>query len=186
MPKSLTWHPAFKSARQDIIDNFYLKVIDYLLDKFPTSNIVMLPQLFNAENSDYQYFNKLKNANKNNRIVVVNEEFGSDIQQKIISDAKFVIGARYHSIVFSINNEMPFVALNYEHKIAGLLEVLGLTRVKVDITNLGTKFCDEAYLLNQINDVICNAISIDELKTAHSEAYKIACDCYNKMLTFIK
>lgn len=186
VPNSLTWHPAFKSARQDIIDNFYLKVIDYLLDKFPTSNIVMLPQLFNAENSDYQYFNKLKNANKNNRIVVVNEEFGSDIQQKIISDAKFVIGARYHSIVFSINNEIPFVALNYEHKIAGLLEVLGLTRVKVDITNLGTKFCDEAYLLNQINDVICNAISIDELKTAHSEAYKIACDCYNKMLTFIK
>ncbi len=42
----------------------------------------MLPQLFNAENSDYQYFNKLKNANKNNRIVVVNEEFGSDIQQE--------------------------------------------------------------------------------------------------------
>lgn len=186
VPNSLTWHPAFKSARQDVIDNFYLKVMDYLLDKFPTSNIVMLPQLFNTENSDFLYFEKLKNINKNDRVVVVDEKNGSDIQQKIISNAEFVIGARYHSIVFSINNEVPFVALNYEHKIAGLLEVLNLSKVKVDITNLGTDFCDEDQLLNQINDAICNSLLENELKTAHSEAFKIACDCFNKMFPLIK
>ena len=139
MPNSLTWHPAFKSARQDIIDNFYLKVIDYLLDKFPTSNIVMLPQLFNAENSDYQYFNKLKNANKNNRIVVVNEEFGSDIQQKIISDAKFVIGARYHSIVFSIDgiNSIPrSCAITIDFLSRKEIKLIFLSKSKLRLLNI--------------------------------------------------
>ena len=49
-------------------------------------------------------------------------------------EASCLVGARYHSVVFAINNNVPFVALSYEHKISGLLETLGKTECMLDIT----------------------------------------------------
>ena len=70
------------------------------------------------------------------KVVVIDDIYSSDIQQTVISKSAFVIGARYHSIVFAINNSVPFIALNYEHKIEGLLETLGLENYMVDIRNV--------------------------------------------------
>ena len=50
-----------------------------------------------------------------------------------VPKSDFLIGARYHSIVFAINNNIPFVALSYEHKIAGLLKQLNKESQSVDI-----------------------------------------------------
>ena len=72
----------------------------------------------------------------NDKIIVVDENQSSDIQQTIISKAELVIGARYHSIVFALNNSRPFVSLCYEHKMSGLLETLGLTEYMVDISDI--------------------------------------------------
>ena len=54
--------------------------------------------------------------------------------QAVIAGSKCVVGARYHSIVFAINNDVPFVTLNYENRILGMLEALGKQDRVVDIT----------------------------------------------------
>ena len=56
------------------------------------------------------------------------------MQQFIIKDADFVVGARYHSIVFAIKCRTPFFALSYEHKIVGMLELLQLSDFCTDIS----------------------------------------------------
>lgn len=72
---------------------------------------------------------------KDNRIVVIDDIYSSDIQQTIIAYSQLVVGARYHSVVFSLNNAVPFIALSYEHKISGLLETLDKVDCMVDIQN---------------------------------------------------
>ena len=97
----------------------------------------MLPQTFNYgnyEGDDIHLFNEIKAMKKDYPITVISDQYSSDIQQTIIQGASCLVGARYHSVVFAINNNVPFVALSYEHKISGLLETLGKTECMLDIT----------------------------------------------------
>ena len=128
VPNSLTWHYAYKSIPQERIDAFYLAIMDRLHERYPLLQIVMLPQLCNrGDGGDYKYFLGLKDQFSQKGILeVLPDIYSSDMQQSVIRNAKFVIGARYHSIVFAINQAVPFVALSYEHKMEGLLEELGL------------------------------------------------------------
>ena len=78
----------------------------------------------------------LTSLSGNKNIIVIDENQSSDIQQEIIKKSCLVIGARYHSVVFAINNEIPFVSLSYEHKMKGLLEVLDMTDRMVEIQDI--------------------------------------------------
>ena len=107
VPNQLTWHPSFANMPQDVIDKCYLKMIDIIIQK-TDYNIVMLPQLYNAgKKNDCLYFKRLKEETEHpSRIIVFQDTYSSDIQQIIIKDAQMIIGTRYHSIVFGINNRV--------------------------------------------------------------------------------
>lgn len=134
VPNELIWHPSYAGKTPaENIDQFYLSIIEIIQQKYPHHKIIMLPQLYNTINSDYNYFLSIKEKSKNDNIIVLPDTINSDIQQTIIAKSDFLIGARYHSIVFAINNNIPFVALSYEHKIAGLLKQLNKESQSVDI-----------------------------------------------------
>lgn len=138
VPNELKWNPIFKSSDSNLLDTYYLSILRYLLKIREDFNIVMLPQLFNyGAGNDIDYFRYLKDKIPNNsRIKIINDQYSSDIQQTIISKSIYLVGARYHSVVFSINNQNPFTALSYEHKISGLLKDLGLDSYMVDFSFL--------------------------------------------------
>lgn len=145
VPNKLTWHFRYSKIQQSTIDSFYIRIIEYILKIDKQIKIVFLPQLHTYSRSDDKYyFCELLEKIGNNRLLVIDDIYGSDIQQAIIANSKYVIGARYHSIVFSINNAVPFIALSYEHKMKGLLNNLGTENDErvglVDITNI---FVDE-------------------------------------------
>ena len=133
---SLTWHPRYKEIPQKKIDEFYLRIVEILETKFADKKIVMLPQTYKSVINDYEYFLKLKEMSGNKNIIVIDENQSSDVQQEIIKKSCLVIGARYHSVVFAINNEIPFISLSYEHKMKGLLEVLEMTDRMVEIQDI--------------------------------------------------
>lgn len=153
VPNELKWNPKFNKINFSILNNFYCKIIDHLLS-FDNLNIVMLPQLFNhGELNDFNYFKRLKQQSGNdNRIKVITDNYSSDIQQKIISNAKYMIGARYHSVVFAINNDTPFTAISYEHKITGLLTDLGLENSFVDFSFLFEK--NDESIISEMNHTL--------------------------------
>lgn len=136
IPNELIWHPAYKNRiKAEKIDAFYLFVIESLVSYYPNANIVMLPQTYNQRRNDYQYFIELVSKSQfSDKIIVVRDIYSSDIQQCIISQSLLVVGGRYHSIVFSINQYRPFISLSYEHKMVGLLEILGVQDRIIDIT----------------------------------------------------
>lgn len=180
VPNSLTWHYAYRQYDQEVIDNFYLSIIKQVQEKYPDYKIVMLPQLCSlGNNGDYTYFKQLNDKLHNSaNVIIVSDQYGSDVQQTIIRNAKFVIGARYHSIVFAINNNRPFIALNYEHKIAGLLDILNLSKYNVNIENIFSSSSQTQSALAQ-----CETL-LTQLKTDSipSNANTIAQQCFYKFL----
>ena len=128
------------------------------------------------------YFKILRNRCNFENLIVLPDNLSSDIQQSIIADSILVVGARYHSIVFAINNCVPFAALSYEHKMIGLLEILNKSNLKVDITSLGTEKFNMQSALKQFDEIINNAkkdVNIQE------DAAAIATRCFNEFKRFL-
>lgn len=181
VPNTLIWHIDYRTADASRIKSFYLKMIDILFVKYPDIKVVMLPQLFNiGDNGDLHYFEYLRRQSPHkDNIVVLPEIYGSDIQQAIIAKSKLVVGARYHSIVFAINNRVPFIALSYEHKILGLL---GLLKMQPRALKLGS-FCnlefDEKETLVQFEELLNCQFYIG---TATQQANVLASECFQKLV----
>ncbi len=184
VPNSLTWHVAYKDKKQEDIDLFFIEIIKILLAK--NIKILMLPQLneyFSYHESDYDYFQKLKILTESNDVVVLQNTYSSDIQQKIIEKADFVIGARYHSIVFAINNCTPFISLSYEHKMNGLLELLNLNDREIDISKIGEKSFDKKSALQKLEQLLDQ--NYPQAKEVKERAHKIAMETFNKFSIFL-
>lgn len=140
VPNSLIWHFAYKNkaTKNDVIQ-FYTHLLKEVFKKYPNSKAVMLPQLFNGNSylsNDVLFMRDIAKNFSSEQVIVIDDIYSSDIQQSIISKSILVIGARYHSIVFAINNGVPFIALSYEHKMEGLLDTLAMKHFMVDITHL--------------------------------------------------
>jgi colanic acid/amylovoran biosynthesis protein len=179
VPNSLTWHIAYKNRKQGDIDLFFVETLKILLQK--NNKILMLPQLskyVTYSEPDYAYFCKLKNMVNNDNVIVLNDTYSSDIQQKIIEKAACVVGARYHSIVFAINNSVPFISLSYEHKMTGLLELLNLIDKEINISDIGTLDFDEKETLLRYKQLLEKDYS--NAKEVKETAHKIAADTFNK------
>ena len=144
MPNQLTWHYRYQKVPQERIDQFHLELIELLHARYPGHTIVMLPQTYRSVINDYGYFCRLAERAAGKPVVVIDEQQSSDVQQKIIAGARLVVGERYHSIVFAINNRTPFVSLSYEHKMTGLLEKLGLLDRSVDVQGIFSDETEEA------------------------------------------
>mgnify|MGYP003466494233 FL=1 len=159
VPNSLAWHHNFKQYSFDEIRSFWVKLVNCLLTEYPDLKIAMLPQtvhhgFFASLPDGYKFFCRIREESDNpERIVVLEEPYGSNIQQNIISKAKFLIGARYHSVIFSINQNCPFISLCYEHKMKGVTDMLGLE--DIDILELfdGTPL-DDARVDKFVNRIV--------------------------------
>ncbi len=185
VPNLLIWHYAYKNKASlgDVLV-FYNKILDYIIAKYPEHNVVMLPQTFyfdDKNKGDINFFRDLKQYTQCKKLIIAPDTYNSDVQQTVISKADCMIGARYHSVVFAINQAIPFVALSYEHKISGLLETLNKTDSMVDITTAFDSEEKMQYVIERFKSVLDFAHK--DIDT-QMKAKNIARACFNKFLNF--
>lgn len=186
VPNLLIWHYKYKNQiSQKSLIQFYSEIISIIKNKYPNHKIVLLPQTFNYGTylgDDINFFKELSASINDSNLVVIDDTYSSDIQQTIISKSEFVIGARYHSIVFAINNNKPFIALSYEHKIAGMLDYLHKDDAMIDITNISDNIVKNKTLIEELKQKM-SKLSTDT--KVYDEAKTITFDCFNKLLNII-
>ncbi len=173
VPNSLTWHKDFNDLPYDFVKSFWVELINMLFVCYPNSQIVMLPQTIGYTKilaDGFVYFNEIKQMTTNpGRIYVLDEQYGSDIQQAIIKNARCLIGARYHSVIFAINQQIPFVSLSYEHKMTGVLNCLSLQANEVLIKKL-------------LRDIYTSKLSMEEGTQFVIGKLKLGMDSQNKAI----
>lgn len=184
VPNYLRWHHAYKERiSHETVMAFYDKLIDIIRSHDSELNIVMLPQLFEKDDnyamSDVRMFRELAAKRQDKRIIVTSDNYSSDIQQTIISQAKYLIGARYHSIVFAINQGIPCIALSYEHKIVGLLETLDKEEWCIDFTESLDSIEKQQMTLDEIAYLLSK---LHEDKSLISVAKNKSMDCMERFL----
>lgn len=81
---------------------------------------------------------------------------------KILASCELTIGTRLHSAIISMNFGTPAIAINYEHKSAGIMQQLGLPELAIDIRLL---------LNGSLTGVIADTLGqIDALKAKVKQA----------------
>ena len=157
VPNYLLWHHKYQNrfTLSELVD-YYSVLIQRIWKVYPKLSVVMLPQTFDQGGlyDDVNLFRLIAEQINDKRVIIIPDNYSSDIQQMVISKAVFVVGARYHSIVFAINQNIPFIALSYEHKMTGLLESLDCTDYCVDFQE--TMFSEDAKnrSLQQIDNLL--------------------------------
>ena len=157
VPNSLIWHYFYRGkATGEEVVAYWSKVARVIAKHYPNHKIVMLPQtsLQGKALDDKYLFQDIQKHCPEIDIFVSDDIYSSDIQQQIIRGADAVFGARYHSIVFAINNNVPFVSFSYEHKMSGLLDEIGLQDEMIDITQLFTSEGVDKSILEQLDELI--------------------------------
>lgn len=185
VPNLLIWHYKYKNkiSKENII-LFYRQIISIITQIYPDLKIVFLPQTFNYgtyNGDDIYFFKDIIREIEDSRFIIIEDKYSSDIQQAIIAKATLLVGARYHSIVFAINNNTPFVALSYEHKIAGLLSILDKSNRMVDISYLNND--DNTVVFNQIKSLI--QVQDEDNEFVQKKAKMIAINCFDKLVAYL-
>jgi colanic acid/amylovoran biosynthesis protein len=89
----------------------------------------LIPQLFGNQNdTDY-----LKTFVDNDHTLVMSDEPDTYFQQHVISKLYAVVGMRYHCNIFAAKMGVPFVAVAYEEKMNGFLEMAGLSEYGMNL-----------------------------------------------------
>lgn len=70
------------------------------------------------------------------RYHVVMDELNDLEMGKILGASELTVGTRLHSAIISMNFATPAIAINYEHKSAGIMQQLGLPEMAIDIRHL--------------------------------------------------
>ena len=189
VPNLLIWHDQYmgRLTREGVI-SFFVKIANCLLDKYKDAKIIMLPQTYGdkkdpANWNDYIFLKEVADACDNPNVIVLPDTYSSDVQQTIIRHALFLTGARYHSIVFAVNNMVPFISLSYEHKMSGMLETLGVTSQIVDISSKQLETEEEIEKTVALFKEKLKDVKFD--KRVYDKAKEISENGFNKMLSVI-
>lgn len=190
VPNSLAWHKSFKSYSFDDIKTFWITLLNKLAKSYPKHKIVMLPQTIGYSKllpDGYIYFDEIKNQSDfSKRVFVLPEQYGSDIQQNIISGADFLIGARYHSIIFAINQAVPFISLSYEHKMNGVVEILNKRDFEIDLTeNFADKNMPDILQGDLIERIIKKTQELKPINDTQKLAHNIANEGFEELKAYI-
>lgn len=102
--------------------------------------VLLIPQLFGNQN-DYNYLQAFAGEG----VHVMSDKPDTYVQQYVISKLYAVIGMRYHSNIFAAKMGTPFVAVVYEEKMGGFLDLAGLSDYGLPLQGISFDALDEKF-----------------------------------------
>ena len=145
--------PAQSNYERAIVES-----IEHIISKYDAS-VVFVPQVtseFHSDDDRLVHKRIFDYTPNHDHVYLVDGELDHYQIKSAYDSLDFVIGTRFHSVIFSLTSYVPAIAIEYEHKTGGIMHDLELDRWVIKIESVNSK-------------VLC--AMIDELITG-SEAYK--------------
>lgn len=138
--------------------------IDCMINKL-NGNIIFVPQVWSR--SEIMMMHTIMRLVKNkSRVLIINEDLSPEEIMKIIGCMDLFIGTRMHSNIFALIMNVPLIAIAYEHKTYGIMDMLGLENWVIDVKDV-----DEHKLVSKIEELYK---SLFEIKKNMLNAVQIA------------
>lgn len=108
--------------------------IDCMINKL-NANIIFVPQV--RSQSEIMMMHIIMRFVKNkSRVLIMDEDLSPEEVVKIIGCMDLFIGTRMHSNIFALIMNVPIIAIAYEHKTYGIMNMLGLENWVIDVKDV--------------------------------------------------
>lgn len=113
-----SWHVKYSSDAG--LSNKIEHIMKGFIGRMKTEGIgvILIPQLFGNQN-DKRYLGRFQDSNT----FLLSDDLDAYFQQCLISRLYAVVGMRYHSNIFAAKAGVPFLAIAYEEKMQGFMEM---------------------------------------------------------------
>lgn len=111
-------------------------------------------------------YKKIQNKNET---YILNSDFSPYELLNIYNNAQFLIGTRLHSVIFTLIQSKPVIAVAYTHKTEGIMNMMGLNQYYIDIDKINYK--DVEKLVKKLTDNYehITAIISENVKTMRAQ-----------------
>lgn len=132
--------------------------LDRIAEKYD-ARIVFIPQTTVERNEDddrvvqKRIFEEMR---QKNRAVCLDGSYDYQTLLSIYANLDFLIGTRFHSVIFSLTAEVPTLVIAYEHKADGIMKDLGLDEWVIKMENVDSlSIADTFTKLYEEKDAYC-------------------------------
>ena len=73
-----------------------------------------------------------------NSVIVITKEHDPWTIKAIYGGLDYLVGTRFHSVIFAVTSHVPSIAIEYEHKTRGIMRDIGLEEWVLNINDLHT------------------------------------------------
>lgn len=126
------------NAEQERYEKTIAAVADYIIDKY-NAVVIFIPQV----TVEFQHDDDRKSSKKvyeymvhKNEAHVVMDRYDHQTIKAMYANLDYLIGTRFHSVIFSLTSYVPCIAVEYEYKTRGIMRELGLEQWVVNIKNI--------------------------------------------------
>jgi colanic acid/amylovoran biosynthesis protein len=116
-------------------------LITYIVSK-PQHRVVVVPQVTSTvqHDDDREAGSRIARLLKpDDRILFLQERYTHYDILSIYSSLDYLVGTRFHSVIFALLSGVPAVAIEYEHKTSGIMQDLGLSKWVIPIEEVDAK-----------------------------------------------
>ncbi len=127
--------------------------IDYVINHY-NAKIILIPQVTSTHHKDddrevnERVYSYLQNKNE---VILSNDNYTHHQIKTMYSSLDYLVGTRFHSVIFALTAYVPCIAIEYEHKTKGIMTDLGLEKWVVPIEEV-----ESANLIKLFDQLIKN------------------------------
>lgn len=124
-----------ETGKQEKYEKDIALLCDYIVEKYK-AKIIFIPQVTVVNHNDddrvcsQKVFSLMK---RKDDAIVLNDNYNYKSIKSIYNGLDYLIGTRFHSVIFSLTSKVPSIAIQYEHKTRGIMRELDLEDWVIDI-----------------------------------------------------
>lgn len=124
--------------KQTAYESALARTIDYIVTKYD-AKVVFIPQV-TAEfhnDDDRIVHNRIASiVNNDKKVTAINDKLSHSEIKSAYNSLDYLIGTRFHSVIFALTSIVPALAIEYEHKTGGIMHDLKLDKWVVKMENV--------------------------------------------------
>ncbi|WP_309089155.1 polysaccharide pyruvyl transferase family protein [Domibacillus sp.] len=135
------WHFPKSSNKKDALNNYKNSIISLIEEKSAElkASFVFIPQVIFTGDDDRIIAREIKNslsAKCKDDFIILEDDLSPQEIKGLISKFDMFVGTRMHSNIFATGAHIPTVAIAYEAKTNGIMDMLGLSKYTVNIEEI--------------------------------------------------
>lgn len=159
-----------KFSNQSMYENGIAEAARYFIDKL-NGKVILFCQVWGPSASQDDRIPARRIAalleSRKDSITQINEPIQPKLLKSIYGYMDLLIGTRMHSNIFALCKGVPIIAIEYQHKTSGIIEMLGLEDWLININSVNNKnlphlieqlWSERNTIKNQINTTLPNLI----------------------------